>query len=320
MTDDLNLSPFQPFDQMDFSDSQCFLCGQALEQANSIEHIFPKWLLSHFNLWDQMVSLPNQTQIPYRYLTIPCCTTCNNEHLARLEHAVGSAFRMGPGHVAAIDKTILYQWTGKIFYGLLYRELSLALDRSRPELGTITSPELIGDYRTLHNFLQSIRTPVQFEDFFPGSVFALEIETIPGVGNFDYSDNFVGMTFCMRIGNVGLITCLKDDELIHNSLSDLYQALDGVRLHPIQFDELCAIVFYKAYSMNRSGSYAFIAQPRQKSSVYRVPGFSLVPVFGEWDNRVFARFLEAFWAKWGINYDEIYFPPDTIRSYLSDYL
>ena len=267
-----------------------------------------------------MVTLPNRTQIPYRHLTIPCCTTCNNEHLARLEQAVGSAFRKGPRYLAAIEKLLLYQWTGKIFYGLLYRELSLALDRARPELGAITSPDLIEGYRTLHGFLQSIRTPIQFDSFFPGSVLTLEIEPIPGVGDFDYSDNSVGMTFCIRMGNVGLITCLKDNELIHDSLSDLYQALAGVRLHPIQFDELCAIVFYRAYSMDHSGGYASITQSGQQSSVFKVPGFSLVPVFGEWDNKVFARFLEAFWAKWGITYDEIYFPPDTIRSYLSDYM
>lgn len=320
MTKDPDLSPFQPFDGMEFSDSQCFLCGQALEEANSSEHIFPKWLLSGFNLWDQVVTLLNRTQIPYRYLTIPCCSTCNNEHLARLEQAIESAFRKGPKHLAAIDKLLLYQWTGKIFFGLLYRELSLDLDRARPELGAITSPDLMKDYRALHGFLQSIRTPIQFEDFFPGSIFALEIEIIPGIGDFDYSDSFIGMAFCIRMGNVGLITCLKDDELIHDSLSDLYQALEGVRLHPIQFDELCAIVFYKAHSMDRSGRYVSVTPPGEQSTVVKVPGFSLVPVFEEWDNEVFARFLQEFWAKWGITYDEIYFPPDSIRSYLSDYL
>ena len=320
MTDDRNLTPFQPFDGMEFSDTQCFLCGQALKETNSREHVFPKWLLSRFNLWDQMVTLLNRTQIPYRYLTIPCCPTCNNEHLARLEQAVESTFRKGPKHLSAIDKLLLYQWTGKIFYGLLFRELSLDLDRARPEFGVITSPDLMEDYRALHGFLQSIRIPIQFGNFFPGSVFVLEIETVPDVGDFDYSDSFIGMTFCIRMGNVGLIACLKDDGLIHDSLSDLYQSLEGVRLHPIQFDELCAIIFYKAYSMARSGKYVSITPPGEQSTVVKVPGFSLVPVFEEWDNKIFARFLEEFWAKWGITYDEIYFPPDSIRSYLSDYL
>ena len=148
----------------------------------------------------------------------------------------------------------------------------------------------------------------------------VEIETIPGVGDFDYSDSFIGMTFCIRMGKVGLITCLKDDELIHDSLSDLYQALEGVRLHPIQFDALCAIVFYKACSMARSSKCVSITSPGERSTVLKVPGFRLVPVFEEWDNKVFARFLEQFWAKWGITYDKIYFPRDSIRSYLSDYL
>jgi hypothetical protein len=64
--------------------------------------------------------------------------------------------------------------------------------------------------------------------------------------------------------------------------------------------------------MDRSGKYVSITPPGEQSTVVKVPGFSLVPVFEEWENKVFARFLEDFWAKWGITYDEIYFPPDSI--------
>lgn len=320
MTDELSLSPFQPFDRMAFSHTECFLCGRALDPTNSCEHVFPKWLLSRYNLWDQRVVLLNLTKIAYRDLTIPCCLTCNNEHLARLEHAVTSAFQQGPEHVAAMDRLLLYRWAGKIFYGLLHRELSLDLDRAHPELGAIASPDLMKHYRALHGFLQSIRRPIHFENFFPGSVFVLEIQTVRGVGDFDYSDSFVGMTFCIRMGNVGVITCFKDDGLILDSMSDLYTALEGVRLHPIQFDELCAMVFYKAYSMVRSSKYVSLTPPEGRSTVVKVPGYSLVPVFEDWDNSVFGRFLEEFWEKWGITYEEIYSPPDSVRSYLSDYL
>jgi hypothetical protein len=320
VTDDLLKTPFQPFDGMDFSDAHCFLCGQVLDDAKSREHVFPKWLLSRFNLWDQTILLLNRTRIPYRYLTIPCCSTCNNEHLSQMEQAVESAFTKGPEHFRQLDKLLLYQWTGKIFYGLFYRELSLDLDRASPELGSITTPELMEDYRTLHGFLQSRRTPIKFDNFFPGSIFVLGVETIPNVGNFDYSDNFIGMTFCIRMGNIGVITCLKDDELILEELTELYQKLQGVKLHPMQFDELCAVIFYKAYSMARSGKYVSITPSGEQSIVVKVPGFSLVPFFEDWDNEVYAHFLEQFWTKWGIAYDQIFVPPDSIRTCLSDYL
>src|SRR5262249_35334617 len=66
----------------------CFLCACALNNANrSDEHVIPRWLQREFNLWDQRLTLLNDTDIPYRQLTIPCCTRCNNETFAPLEAA-----------------------------------------------------------------------------------------------------------------------------------------------------------------------------------------------------------------------------------------
>ena len=305
---------------MNFSDSQCFLCGEALAYSGSREHVFPRWLLARFNLWDQLVTLLNQTQIAYRDLTIPCYTRCNSEHLARLEQVIEGACTRGPGHVASLDRLQLYQWAGKIFYGLLFRELSLDRDRSDPDGGGITSPDMMQDFGTLHGFLQSISRPMEFSNFFPGTVLVLGIEKAPGIAEFDYSDNFITMTFCMRMGSVGLISCLIDDEVILRSLSDIFQAVEGARLHPIQYDELCAIVFYKASTLARAGGYVIATPPAGPSTVYKLPGFSLMPVFGEWENQTSACFLAQFWAKWGVSYDEIYSPPDSIRSYLAGYL
>ncbi|MBC7878288.1 MAG: hypothetical protein H7Y59_14050 [Anaerolineales bacterium] len=53
-------------------------------------------------------------------------------------------------------------------------------------------------------------------------------------------------------------------------------------------------------------------------AVIKLPGFSLAPVFDEWDNQVFARFLERFWSKWGLTYEEIFTPPNSFRSYLGE--
>jgi hypothetical protein len=314
------LSPFTPFDGMVFSDTQCFLCGQDLGEAKSREHVFPKWLLYRLDLWDKTITLLNRTTIPYRYLTVPCCPACNSEHLARLEEAIEFAFRKGPKQVIQTDKLLLYQWMGKIFYGLLYRELSLAADRSDPDSETITSTEMMEDYRALHGFLQSIRIPITFENFFPGSVFVFEIECAPGLGSFDYSDNPIGMTFCIRVGNTGVIACLKDDGLVLESFSELYRALDGVKLHPIQFDELCAAIFYKAFSMIRSSKYMSVTAPGAPPIVVKIPGFSQAPWFEEWKDEIFARFLESFWSKYGITFDEIFVPPNSVRTYLSQYL
>jgi hypothetical protein len=313
-------SPFEPIDEMMFSSDECFLCGVKLMIDTSKEHVLPKWLLHKFNLWDRKLILLNRTSIAYRYLTIPCCSTCNNTYLSKLEGEMENAITAGSNSVVHLDKIRLYQWIGKIFFGLHYREISLALDRSKPELGSIITPEFIKDYRTLHGFLQSIIRPIEFREFFPGSIFVFELEELLEIDDFDYSDNFVGMTFCIRMKNIGIIACLKDDEQILEMISELYNSARKVRLHPIQFDELCAIVFYKAFSMERNGKYVSLTGKDNKTTVVKLPGFSLVPIFAEWDNKIFVRFLEEFWKKWGITYDEIFIPPNSIRTYLAEHM
>ena len=315
--DNASESSLDLFDE--FSENKCSLCGKLLdEDINSKEHVFPKWLLHRFNLWDKTITMLNGTSIPYRYLTIPCCSKCNNEHLSRLESKIESAINQGFSHVTQVEKIHLYQWTGKIFFGLLFRELTLSLDRSKPELGAIMTPEFLKEFRALHNFLQSIVINVEFQGFFPGSLFIFEVDTIPELEDFDYSDNYSGMSFFIRMGNIGIIACLKDDEQVQKMHSGLYQAMKSKKLHPIQFDEICAIIFYQSCLMVRNGNYMGMEISENQTTVIKLPGYSLAPVFEEWDNKVFARFLERFWGKWGLTYEEIFTPPDSFRSYLGE--
>jgi len=304
-----------------FSEKRCFLCGVELNNENGTkEHVFPEWLLHKYNLWDRKIALLNETPIPYRYLTIPCCSSCNSGELSRLEQEIKQAIDTDFRAVARIEKLRLYQWIGKIFYGLLFRELSLSFDRSRPELGSITSPKLMQDYLALHHFLQSTIKPIEFQGFFPGSIFIFEIEVLSEFDQFNYSDSIESMAFCVRMGNIGIVACLKDDEQVYDSLFEIYQAVKDVKLHPIQYDELCAIVFYQASILARDGKYISITTPENKTTIAKAPGYSLAPVFDDWNYEIFAHFLEKFWAKWGITFDDIFVPPDSTRTYLGEYL
>ena len=314
-------TPFQPFDEMGFSNDQCFLCGVKLTSTNRTEeHIFPEWLLHKFDLWDQTITLLNRTSISYRNLRIPCCSVCNNQSLSELEKEVKSAVENGSGEVRNLNKLRLYQWMGKIFFGLLYRELSLAVDRSQPELGSITTPEFIQDYRALHGFLQSIIKPVEFQGFFPGSIFVLELEQVAELGDFDYSDSFNGMAFCIRMGNVGIIACLKDDGHVQESLFELYEAMKDAKITPMQFDEFCAWVFYSAFLIVRNETYVSLTSKDNHSTIIQAPRMSVMPKFDEWDNKMFAYFLEEFLSKYGITFDEIFVEPNSIRSTLGDFM
>ena len=88
----------------DFSETTCFLCGSDVENnQSSREHVFPKWLLHHFGLWDKPITLLNGTKLAYRQLVIPCCQYCNNECLSSVEREVHERFLKGAAELAAME-------------------------------------------------------------------------------------------------------------------------------------------------------------------------------------------------------------------------
>jgi len=54
---------------------------------------------------------------------------CNTLHLRPIEDRVNAAILKGYKGVANLDPVTLFLWLGKIFYGLLYKELFLVRDR-----------------------------------------------------------------------------------------------------------------------------------------------------------------------------------------------
>jgi hypothetical protein len=75
-----------------YSGKRCFYCGQVLRGNKTREHVFPQWLKRRFGLANQHLTLLNGSLIPYRQLTVPCCSTCHNVHLSKLEkrHVAGN--------------------------------------------------------------------------------------------------------------------------------------------------------------------------------------------------------------------------------------
>src|SRR5262245_21851225 len=127
-----------------FGFSTCFLCGCRLGRKNRAnEHVIPKWVQKKYKLANQQLHLLNGTTIPYRQLTIPCCFTCNNKHLEPLEKRMSRAVAAGASAVRTLDHHDLFLWLGKMFYGLLYRELFLPWDRAGKTRGKITNKQLL---------------------------------------------------------------------------------------------------------------------------------------------------------------------------------
>lgn len=298
---------FNPFDRMSFSYDACFLCGTFLKDSiQSQEHVFPSWLQSRFSLWNKTVKLLNGTSIPYRNLKIPCCKKCNNEHLSKLEAAVSGAVRDGYEAVFALNREAIWFWMAKIFYGLLFQELNLLYNRKDPEAGFILDAHQIFHFRTLHYFLQGIRGKVSFENFFPGSVFVFKLDDLGHESLFDYMDNPNLWTIAFKLGTVGIIGCFYDNGWIKESVEEVYSLHKGNKLHPIQFDEISAIIFYNVFRLVREPRYFSVSDEETGiTRFYWIPGYSTASHFKEWEGDEYIFFLEYFLAKWGYSRPEL---------------
>lgn len=314
-------SYYNPFESMSFSNERCFLCGKKLNIKTN-EHVFPKWLLDEFDLWDQKITLLNRTKITYRQLRIPCCKKCNNVYLSKIEKRVKKKYFEGFESFLKTKELLIYQWVGKIFYGLLFRELSLLIDQSTPEKGNITSSEILEKFKTLHGFLQSIRTAFKFENFKPWSIFILNLQIDNKLSKFDYHDSLFLLTFSIRMGNIGIIACLGDNGAQKDIFQNYWKKIQKIKLHPIQFDELYAKVTYKSSLMNRTPKYITIMPENEDglTSVIASPlqGLSSKPIYDEWEQKEYAKYLASLLGIYKLSFNDIYKEPNLVMSFIND--
>lgn len=313
---------YDPFNTMSFTNEECFLCGKYLNEKSS-EHVFPKWLLNEFNLWNKTITLLNQTSITYKRLKIPCCKQCNNVFLSKVEKIINEKYKEGFKAFLKLDELIIYQWIGKMFYGLLFKELSLLIDQGLSKKEYIVSPEMLEQYKIFHGFLQSIRIPLKFSNFDPWSIFILNLhEDKRLIENFDYHDSIEFLTFSIRMKNIGIIACLGDNSAQKDILSDYWEKIQSIKLLPIQFDELCAKVTYKSSLMNRNPKYVtnLPASEKEETIVAGLPlqGLSLKPIYNEWNQKDYAKILLSYIRKYGFCFEDIFKEPNLVMSFIEE--
>lgn len=296
-----------------FGPSTCFLCGCRLGRRNRAdEHVVPKWVQKRYKLTDQQLHLLNGTTMPYRQLTIPCCFACNNNHLQPLERRISRAVFAGPSAVRALDHHDLFLWLGKIFYGLLYRQLFLPWDRSGKTRGKITNKAILKRYEMHHLFLQSARMPVRFVDFSPASILVVHTQE-PNDARlaWDFRDELNTMCIACRMGSVGLIAVLQDG----GAQQPIFPLLRLRRrhLHPLQFREVMAQVMYRAMLLNRTPKY--LIADGSPSTVIQMPlgGFSTKPLYNDWDHNHYAQVLSQITR---VPLTDLFRPPDQVMTWL----
>lgn len=296
-----------------FGADACFLCGVRLGPTNATEeHVIPRWAQGRYELWNQRLTLLNGTTLPYRALTVPCCSPCNSRHLKPLEDKLSAAVASGASAVRNLDPRTIFLWLGKVFWGLLYRELFLAFDRKERAAGTITSPDLMREYRMHHYFLQSARVPLTFSGFLPGSVFVYDVKpTAAPNAQWFLSDDIETLFICCTMGEVGLVGALQDGGAQWHQFRDVHDRLKGHPLHPLQFREVAAKHCYASKLFDRIPKYMITDDGVVRQAPLQ--GLSAKPIFRPWSQQEYASVLSQFSLQ---SLDRIFSPPDLVMTWL----
>lgn len=309
---------YNPFTAFNFSNRLCFLTGQQLASEDEKIQVFPQWLMSRYSLEDKPFKLLDESIATYKDLKLPCATAINHQYLEPLEKEISEAFNLGYDAVKALDELKLFRWAAKMLYGMIFNEIQsgIKMQHAVGEDFNI-SQSIIHKFTHLHAMLQSVNLPIHFDDFKPYSLILCRVDNADE--EFIYRDEINTLTFSIRVKDFGLILCLQDNGANQRYHQETIDKINGTILHPIQFEELCAKVFYSAYLFNRMPEYNIL---EVGDEVYleamALRGMSSKPLFDDWVNKIYGQVLENFWGKWGFLHLEIIKKPERPMSFLFD--
>ncbi len=309
---------YYPFKTFNFNNRTCFLSGQQISSEEEKIQVFPAWLMNIYNLSDQPFKLLDESIATYKDLKIPCSAKVNEQWLEPAEQLISEAFSKGYEGLKAIDPLKLFQWAGKLLYGIVFNEIQSGIKQQHAQGQEFNiSQSLIHKFSNLHLMLQSLYQPVIFDGFKPYSLFLFKVDN--GEDEFLYRDEVNTLTFSVRMKDFGLIICLQDNGANRNYHRDILVKIEGQTLHPIQFEEFNARIFYSAYLFNRLPEYN-ILPVGDETYIEAMPlrGMSSKPLFDFWQNKTYGQVLENFWKKWGYLLLEIIKDPENPMSFLLD--
>jgi|GEM_PF-1279858 len=301
-----------------YTQDHCFLCAARLTAKNrSKEHVIPKWAQDKYALWNQKLVLPNQTEIPYRQLTIPCCLNCNNTKLARLESRV-EKLSNGKWSTASRSPSLLwFQWLAKIYLGLQFRDLSLLYDRKKPSEGKLLTPDLVRRFSILHFWLQLGSGHIE-KSALPASIFIFPTQCPSDPSKqFDLLDDVAGSAIAVRISNIGIIADFLETGAHRRMASKIVKKYTQRPLHPQQFRELACTIFYASRLLNIETELEFFSAEEKLGFTWKAKGTGPQGQikFNEWKQADYAALLSHY-MNWP--FEKTFYPPNLVRSVLHD--
>lgn len=296
------LAFFNPFEDLIFDDQFCFLTGDLTTEKMSV---FPIWLMDHFKFRDDKIEMMDKAK-SYHYsdLQLPCSLRVKKA-FEELEEQIQEAYKKGFEGFDALDEQLLFLWTGRMVYGLLYYEMRYERDRML-RLGEEfnLSPSLRERFGNFHLMMQSIVEPISFVGQKPWSIAVFPLKYSADI--ISYRDDAINLLFQFGVNGFGFIACLQDNGIIGERQKEILDKMKGHVLHPVQFEELYARFHYSDYLLQYKAEYK-IESNDQEMTIEAIPITANAnrPIFGFWDEDTFAQLLSNYWQVYGIEREDI---------------
>ena len=240
----------------------------------------------------------------YADLQLPC-TPRVKKAFEELEEKVQAAYQKGFEGMAELDEQIIFLWTSRMVYGMLYYEMQYESNRKlRLREHFNLSATLRERFGNFHLMMQSMVEPISFVGQKPWSIALFPLKYSADI--FSYRDDTINLLFQFGVNGFGLIACLQDNGIIKEKHQDLLDKMKGHVLHPLQFEELYARFHYSDYILQYKAEFK-IENTDQGITIEAIPITDKEnrPIFGLWDNEIFAQLLTNYWSVYGIQREDI---------------
>lgn len=301
------------------SDSTCFLTGEDLLNGEKLQ-VFPDWILERFGMRGSRFRLiDNKQPLLYEELVLPCSVKVKDA-FDKLEKEAEVALNGGYEAIKDFPEEKLFQWMGKMVYGVLYHDLLSAKQQHERERETFRiSPVLEERFGLFHFMLQSVMMPFEFKGLMPWSITVVRLKYSKDV--FNYRDDSVNLIFSLGMNGFGIIATLQDNGVVKKEHCEVIEKIGETILHPVQFEELCARFLYSNYLLQYKPKFK-IGSEGEKVLVEAIPieAMNEKPLFGQWDENTYANVLTEYWKPWGLAKHDVVKPPNAPISFLENYL
>jgi hypothetical protein len=228
----------------------CFICGAKPEEKTfNDEHVIPKWVLRHCDLFKQFITLPNTEKLRYDKYVLPCCSECNSFYGENLEEKIRPILTVPYAEIKTLltkdNVKLLYIWFTFVIFKTHLKDTLLRLhqDRRKGE-NKIASKYNFEWLHHLHAIVRCLHKGADISDESIGTFIVLKADMGDLNSIFDYRDINGVNTGLMRIGDKALLCAVDDARLSLRFLKSRLEPVLDKPLSPIQLREMLAHLSY----------------------------------------------------------------------------